>query len=224
MIVLPTDSELVEAAAATYLANAVPNFQDDDRAIKVFVTKRTSDGLNIIAIEGTHDPLGWALDFLAAEVEDQQGMNHATLGWIHAGFYSSAVVALTRCALIAAEGPYAICGHSLGAALALLIGSLLSQDQLDGRSLAPVKIGAFAPPRVGDSTFVKVATSIPLCAYRYNVDPVPQVPLTISPAFPYMPVPMTALPGPSIPLFAITRRLACHNIANYVAGVKGLAA
>jgi hypothetical protein len=215
---IPTDVELVGYAAETY-TRSDPYFEDANSAIKVFLTKR-ADGLNIIAIEGTHDPLGWALDFIGAEVEDQQGMNHATLGWVHAGFYASAVVALTRCALVAAQGPYAICGHSLGAALALLIGSLLSQDDFNGRSLAPVKIGAFAPPRVGDAAFVKVATSMPFCAYRYNVDPVPQVPLTITPAFPYMPVSMTALPGPSIPLFDIKRRVECHHIENYVVGVK----
>jgi len=218
MIEIPTDAELVDCAAATYAPGAVPDFEDAGQSVRVFLTTR-ADGLNIIAIEGTHDPLGWALDFCATEIHDQQGLNHASLGFIHAGFYGSAVLALTRCALIAAKGPYAICGHSLGAALALLIGALLADDQLPA-----IKIGAFAPPRVGGGVFVKAVTTGPFCAYRYNVDPVPEVPLTITPAFPYLQLPLTALPGPSIPLFDITRRIACHHIANYQAGVKALSA
>jgi fermentation-respiration switch protein FrsA (DUF1100 family) len=213
MIALPTDAELVDAAAATYAPTAPPYFEDAGNAIRVFLSTR-EDGLNILAVEGTHDVLGWALDFVAADIDDQQGMNHATLGFIHAGFYASAVAALTRCALLAGKGPYAICGHSLGAALALLIGGLLSDD-----NLPPVKIGAFAPPRVGGPTFAKVVTRGPFCAYRFNLDPVTEVPLTITPLFPYIQVPLVQIPGPSIPLFDLKDRIACHHITNYVVGV-----
>ena len=212
MINLPTDSELVDCAAATYALAAQPFFEDADKAIRIFLTKRSADGLNILAVEGTHDPLGWLIDFFAAKIDDQQGLNSASLGFIHAGFYASAVAALTRCALVAAKGPYAICGHSLGAGLALLIGSLLLQDDLP-----PVKIGAFAPPKVGGATFVKVVTSIPFCAYRYGNDPVTGVPLTFM-DFPYEQVPLTEIGSAMIDPFR------CHAIGNYVAGVKAKAA
>ena len=208
---LPSDADLVDAAAATYAVSAQPIFEDVDHAVRVFITQR-SDLTNVIAIEGTHDALGWALDFFGATVEDQQGMNHATLGWLHAGFYASAVTALTRCALIAIRGPYAICGHSLGAGLALLIGALLIED-----GYPPIKIGAFAPPRIGGAKFVKVATSVPFCAYRFGNDPVPEIPLAL-PGFPYEQVPLNQVGTPMVDPFK------CHAIENYVNAVHAVAA
>ena len=217
-LALPTDAELVRCAAAAYDPAAIPHFEDADNAIRVFLTTR-ADGLNIIAIEGTHDVVGWALDFIAINVEDQQGINHATLGLVHAGFYAAAVSALTRSALIAARGPYAICGHSLGAALALLIGALLADDMLP-----PVKVGAFAPPRVGGEIFVKAATARPFCAYRFGDDPVTEVPIWFPPRFAYKQVPLTQIgPQPLLkyPLLGDIRGLVrgFHHFPNYVSGV-----
>lgn len=212
-IALPSDIELVDAAAATR-GSAKPYFEDIDRAIRVFLTRR-GDGLNIVAIDGTHDTLGWAVDFLALGVTDEQSMTHDTLGFpIHSGFYESAVTCLARLALVAANGPYAICGHSLGAALALLIGALLSQDTFNNRTLAPVKIGAFAPPKVGGQKFIDAIMKIPFCAYRFGDDPVPEVPFTI-PFLPYMQVPLTQVGAP------MTDPLWCHHIRNYVEAVHG---
>ena len=205
----------LDAAAATY-TRTDPEFEDADHAIRVFLSK-SSGGANILAIEGTHDPLGWALDFIALDVEDQQGMNHATLGLIHAGFYGSALAALTRCALIAARGPYAICGHSLGAATALLIGALLMDDMLP-----PVKIGAFAPPRVGGDVFIKTATSVPGCYDRYGTDPVTDVPIWLPPRFAYKQVPLRQFNAPLIPAWDIRARLAQHHIENYVSAVHAI--
>ena len=209
-LAVPTDKELVDYAAATYLPDAKPFISDLDSAIQVFVTAR-SDGLNIIAIEGTHNALGWALDFFALTMEDQEGVNHPTLGFLHAGFYAAALAVLSRLTPIAAR-PYAICGHSLGAALALMLGALLIDD-----GTAPVKIGAFAPPKCGGDQFVKVAASVPLCAYRFGLDPVPLVPLAL-PTFPYRQVQLVELAAP-------TREpdiFAYHSISNYVSGVTAL--
>jgi Lipase (class 3) len=221
VIQLPTDGDLVGLAAGTYPPYApgvAPFCKSFDGAMQVFLTTR-ADGLNQFAIEGTHDPIGWAFDFLALDIVDHPNVKHPALGLVHLGFYNLMQSVLPAITEVAQKGPFSICGHSLGAAEALLIGAQLISD-----GLPPVKIGAFAPPRVGGATFVKIATSVPFCAYRFNVDPVPEVPLTITPDFPYLQVPLTALPGPSIPLFDIQRRVGCHNISNYVAGVKGFAA
>lgn len=217
MIAAPSDLELVLAARATYDPAGTPYFEDVERSVCVFLT-RSEAGMPIIAVEGTHNALGWALDFLAASIRDQQGLEHRTLGFVHAGFYASAVSALARCALIAAKEPYAICGHSLGAALALLIGAMLTDD-----GVPPAKVAAFAPPRVGGDDFVKVATSVPLFACRYGVDPVTEVPFTLRPLYPYRQVPLIALPAAPVPALDVVGRLACHEIENYVAGVKALA-
>ena len=204
MLVLPTDIELVQAAAATYDPAAAPFYNDFANAIDIFQTTR-ADGLNIIAIEGTHDAQGWGIDFCALGIEDHPGTNHPTLGFVHAGFLASALLALPH---ITAKQPYAICGHSLGAAMALLIGGLLIDN-----GTPPMKIGAFAPPRVGGEQFVKIVATVPLCAYQYGNDPVPRVPFRILPLFPYMQVAMTSIGTPRLDEFS------CHNIANYVAGV-----
>jgi predicted lipase len=209
MLALPTDAELVDLCAATYAPAAVPYIADINQAMRVFLTTR-ADGLNIIAVEGTHNRLGWMLDLFSVTVADQQGLSNVSLGFIHAGFYAAAVSALTRIALVASRGPYAICGHSLGAIEAILIGAMLIQD-----GLPPVKIGAFAPPRGGGDGLVKVATSVPLCAYRFGNDPVPDVPFTI-PGFPFRQVPLTAVGAPMVDAFQ------CHNIANYVAAVHAV--
>lgn len=199
-----SDHTLVLAAAATYDIAAIPSFEADDHALRVFMTK--VDGLTIVAIEGTHDPLGWLIDLLAIPTQDHEMKEHPSLGFLHAGFYESANAILPFMDSI--EAPFAICGHSLGAALALLIGAMLID-----RGRPPVKIGVFAPPRVGGDRFVSVATSVPLCAYRFGDDPVTDVPYTW-PDFPYRQVPLTAIGKPLWPA------VSCHHIANYVAAFE----
>ncbi len=219
MIALPTDAELVDAAAAAYDPAAVPFIADLGSALRIFRTQR-ADGLVIYAIEGTHDPLGWAFDFFALRIKDHAGINHPSLGFIHAGFYTMASVVLDRVIadLTRSGAPYAICGHSLGAALALLLGAMLIV-----RGMPPVKVGAFAPPRVGGQKFVATATSVPCCADRYGVDPVPTVPLDFPLLFPYGQVPLRELEAPPLPRDASLAQLfAQHHIGNYVSGVYAI--
>ena len=207
MVIVPSDTELVDAAAETNDPAATPLIADLGSAVRVFLTTR-ADGLNIIAIEGTHNLPGWALDFCALGIKDHPGINHSSLGFIHSGFYASAMVVLPRVALAAARGPYALAGHSLGAALALLLGGLLIDD-----NMPPVKIGAFAPPRVGSDKFVRIVSTVPHCVYAYGNDPVPRVPFRIMPLWPYQQLPLTQIGQPEADEFA------CHNIKNYVTGV-----
>ena len=215
MIVPPTDSALVDLAAGTYQPGRIPFISSADGAADVFVTR--DPDITHISVEGTHNVQGWAADFFALYVADtvQAGAahavtNHPTLGMLHAGFYALALGLVGRLSLTAKAGPYDIEGHSLGAALALLLGALLIDD-----GLPPIKIGAFAPPRVGGTRFVKIATSVPFCAYRFGNDPVPDVPFTL-PGFPYAQVPLKQIGMPKIDPFE------CHHIANYVEGVHAL--
>jgi hypothetical protein len=203
---LPTDSELVDECALTY-SRADPFASDPATALCVFLTKR-ADGLNIFSIEGTHDIAGWSADFFALRVWDHPGKSQGSLGWVHAGFLDLAWTVLDKLRPAIAAAPYAICGHSLGAAEALLIGATM----IDA-GFPPVKIAAFAPPRVGDATFVKVATSVPLSAYRFGNDPVPTVPWPIPLFFPYRQVPLTQV-GQSL-----SDSFKAHAIENYVAAV-----
>jgi len=210
MMALPTDSELVDFAAATYLPDAVPSFSSIEGALRIFVTMR-GDGLTIIAIEGTHNLPGWAIDFCALSMRDHPGINHPSLGWLHSGFYASSLLLLPSIAAIVARGPFAICGHSLGAALAVLIAAELT---VNGTS--PVKVAAFAPPRAGGDKLVEVIKSIPNSGYDFGNDPVPHIPFRILPLWPYQQVPCVRIGKPMVDEFA------CHHIENYVTGVHAL--
>jgi hypothetical protein len=197
-----SDRALVLAAAATYEPKAVPIIEAIDHAVRIF---RTSiDGLAVFAIEGTHDDLGWALDFVAAGADDHETFNHPTLGFVHAGFHMAAMAVFPRMALAAQGIEYAITGHSLGGELALHLGGMMIDD-----GHPPVKIGAFAPPRGGGAQFVKVVTSVPFCAYHFGNDPVPDVPLML-PGFPYEQVPLTMIGRPMFNPFK------AHHVDNYV--------
>jgi predicted lipase len=176
-----SDYDLVLAAKATYSPSAVPVFEGIGNSIRIFQSK--IDGLNTIAVEGTHNPLGWALDFCAMKTEDHEAVNHPNLGFLHAGFYWASLLAMGTIRSLIGTEPYAICGHSLGAAEALLIGCLLIDD-----GLPPIKIGAFAPPRVGGDDFTNVARRYS-SAYRYGDDPVPLAPFW-TPKFQYKQVPL----------------------------------
>ena len=120
---LPTDSELVDECNLTY-SRTDPFAADPASALRVFLTKR-ADGLNIFSIEGTHDPLGWGFDFDAIRIWDHPGKSVGSLGWVHAGFLLLMLTVLDKVREAMVAEPYAICGHSLGAAEALLIGATM---------------------------------------------------------------------------------------------------
>jgi hypothetical protein len=213
---IPTDAELVDRAAATY--TRTDPFCEVLGSSLVIFTSRLASGLLTVDIEGTHNPPGWALDFMALEADSHFGFNHPDLGWVHAGFYAAAHLAFQKILPLAQKEPLAIDGHSLGAIEALMIGALLTVAKLP-----PVKVGAFAPPRGGGIQFVRIATSVPFCAYQFSDDPVPDVPFTIRPLFPYEEAPLTHLPGPTFDPLDLPARVANHHIANYVTGVNAAA-
>ena len=219
---LPTDLDLVSCAAATYTRD--DPFCDVLGSSLVIFTSRLPSGLLTIDVEGTHNPPGWALDFLALEADSHLGLNHPDLGWVHAGFYAACHLAFQKILPLAQQEPLAIDGHSLGAECALMLGAMLTVAKLP-----PVKVGAFAPPRGGGAQFVRIATSVPFCAYRYGDDPVPEVPFTIDPLFPYQQVPLTHVGPPATGiatniLAELIAKTGDHHIGNYVTGVRAFAA
>lgn len=203
-----SDHDLVLAAKATYDLKAVPVFEGIGNSIRIFQSK--VDGLNIISIEGTHNPIGWALDFFALTVKDHEAANHPNLGFLHAGFYAASLLAMSTIRALIGQEPYAICGHSLGAAEALLIGGLLIDD-----GLPPMRIGAFAPPRVGGEAFVSVVKPYS-SAYRYCSDPVPLAPFWTK-QLPYMQVALNALG-----VAGLWIKFADHHVDNYVNAISKL--
>jgi len=59
-------------------------------------------------------------------------------------------------------------GHSLGGAVALILGALMTRDEIP-----PVEIVTFGAPRCGR---LKILDSVPVTQYRHGKDIVPMVP------------------------------------------------
>ena len=207
-----SDVELVDAAAGTYGPAGEPLIVDFGQAVRVFKTTR-ADGLNILAIEGTHDVIGWAVDFLALPMYSHIPFLHPDIGMVHAGFYASALAVLPQIRPLTAK-PFALSGHSLGGALALLLAAILSKE-----GLPPVKVGAFGPPRAGGDAFVKIITGMPFCAYRNKGDPIPRVPFRLPPQFLYRNVPLTQYGRDEFEIDVF----ADHHIGEYVDAVHAIA-
>lgn len=203
-----SDHDLVLAAKATYDLKAIPVFEGIGNSIRIFQSK--VDGLNLIGVEGTHNAVGWGLDFFVIPTRDHEAASHPNLGFLHAGFYAASLLAMSTIRALVGQEPYGIYGHSLGAAEALLIGGLLIDD-----GLPPVRIGAFAPPRVGGEAFVSIVKPY-ASAYRYADDPVPLAPFWTK-RFPYEQVELNKL-GKSIGWIKFTD----HHIDNYVEAISKL--
>lgn len=206
-----SDTALVNACSATYDPNNKPFFEAIEHAVRIFLTK--SGDVTVVSIEGTHEPIGWAVDFVAVPEEERKVMAHPDFDWLHAGFLAAALASIDAVRQIAKAGPYVINGHSLGAALAGVIGAMLTVE-----GLPPVKIGMFAPPRAGGDKLISVITSVPYCAYRYADDPIPCVPFTLR-GFPYRQVPHLEQIGRASFARAIVDPFTYHHIARYVADV-----
>jgi hypothetical protein len=224
---IPTDVELVDCAAAAYTRND-PIASTSDGAVRAFFSVLPS-GVAVVAIEGTHNLPGWLIDFDALSTTDPVEraaralcaagtvgpavINHPQLGLLHAGFDSGAMAIAPKIALAVAGRPYALTGHSLGAAIAL---RLSAEFVIDGTP--PLATGAYAPPRVGGEKFVKVVMSTLKYAWKWGDDPVPEVPFTLPPKYDYRQV-MLSKTGQF--LFDAFH---CHAIANYVRAIHSAAA
>jgi hypothetical protein len=162
-----TSRQAVEAAAATYDGGA-PTFRQFGDAVSVFVT--TIDGVKAVAIEGTHDSFGWALDFDAWPTAAKETVAHPTLPPMHRGFRDAAVSVLPAVRAAIKGKPWCAIGHSLGGAVALTLGAWLADE-----GTPPQSVYLFAPARV----FVDapdVLADVPIEGWRCGGDIVPMVP------------------------------------------------
>lgn len=135
---------------------------------------------------------------------------HPVLGWAHAGFLKGAVRIFDDVTQhINKDVPVILTGHSLGAALALLVGVLLKHSGYD-----VVEYVGFACPR----TFVynkqrhnkNAEVRFPITIYRFENDIVPILPFAF-PFYYHHPVELTQLgDGSGIP------SLLDHGMDNYV--------
>lgn len=156
----------------------------------------------VICFRGSKETLDWLLDFMALPGMDNELDDRFTvMGPVHSGFLTGAMSLLPQIAQEVATGPFSLTGHSLGGALALLVGALLT---LEGRP--PEQIVTFGAPKVGFTSFANVLKPVPVREYQFGADPVPLVP-----DWPYLHV------RPTIKLGKPVRNLfANHAIVNYI--------
>lgn len=177
-----TDRDLVLASAATY-TSPTPTFSGLDSAARVF---RTVIGdTAIYAIEGTDNPVGWLMDFMALPVEAHATVDHPDIGCVHGGIFAVLLSVWPQMLAsiqddIKSEMKIAITGHSLGGGCAVLaVGLLVSIG------IFPIQSSFFAPPRVGFKTLHELVDKVSTSAYRNGNDPVPEVLIRAIPVWLY---------------------------------------
>ena len=178
-----TDRDLVLASAASYVIQK-PTFTGFGGAVCAFRT--VIDGIAVYAMEGTHDRIGWALDFMALPVPSHATVEHPDVGWVHGGI-NAALDSIWPQLFMAMnqDKEYAITGHSLGAGL-----TVIAVARMVATGHMPVRWAAFAPPRVGFKKMIELVAEASGNAYRNGNDPVPDVPFRAEPFWIYEQVPL----------------------------------
>ncbi len=126
-----------------------------------------ADGARVIAIPGTKREIGeWLRDLDAVPCWDRD------IGICHRGFRDGTLELYRASPLSDHDFAGAIiCGHSLGGALAILLGAFLT-----AWGMPPAQIVTFGAPRCGSWRVRRVLAKTPLRLYRNGDDPVPEVP------------------------------------------------
>ena len=122
---------------------------------------------NVFAFRGTDEPLDVVRDLRILPWWMPE------LGWVPAGFGNAARRLLPKCLSVCMENDIdpdtiILTGHSLGGAVALIVGALMVRDEI-----VPQQIVTFGAPRCGR---LKLLDGIPVTCYRHGKDIVPLVP------------------------------------------------
>ena len=125
------------------------------------------NGARVIAIPGTKAEIGeWLRDLDVMPIWDRD------IGICHRGFRDGTLELYRASPLSDHDFAGAIiCGHSLGGALAILLGAFLT-----AWGMPPAQIVTFGAPRCGSWRVRRVLAKTPLRLYRNGDDPVPEVP------------------------------------------------
>lgn len=178
--------------------SATPDIGIADSASRAIV-RHTDAGL-VVAFRGTDDLASFAADF------DIEPLDVPGVGTVYTGFWR-AWEAMELDVLAAASGqPVTLCGHSLGAALALCAAAAMV---VGGNP--PAAVYGFEPPRVGVDTGIQaVLSGVPMFLTKNGNDIVCDVPPGGNHAAPLTPIGKPALPWPN---------LTDHEISNVIASL-----
>ena len=163
------------------------------------------NGQLTICFRGTKTPYEWLIDFLAWPLFPLQTTRDIRLGPVHAGFLAAAENLLPHvfALILARGGPFALCGHSAGGALASVVGGLLAVNKH-----LPAEVVTFGAPRAGTEVLGAILSRVPFRQYVYGGDPVPDVPT--NPPFRHAREPLLQL-GPRL-----NWTLKDHSITHYI--------
>ena len=201
---IATDASLSAFAAASY--TAVPTFHGAARTESIrAVVSTEGDGL-VVAFPGSVTLNDWLEDFKAMPVSDSD-ITTSPHGWIvHQGFLEAADSVFDPVRDAVAGKPYALTGHSLGGAIALLIGATLAARY----DHPPIRITTFGAPRVGLGGYVDATRSMEIYEFRFGNDIVTQVPTFLEHAKGLDPI---RVGEPRLDF------LSCHHLPNYIAAI-----
>lgn len=202
-----TDLDLAQACLDTYNDAAAWDNKWTIDTVNVYL-RRVEQGA-IIAFEGSNSEEDWLRDFQAWP------RKHPLLGYCHSGFLQGADAVYTALAKVV-DGSFAITGHSLGAAEALICAGLFSAH---GRP--PTKILTFGTPRPGMARLSNILNTSGafIKHYRNGPDPVADVPLSIAPLWLYQ-KPVMDTPLYVAPADDAHDPFHWHHMPLYFSGVK----
>jgi hypothetical protein len=195
-----TARDAVLAAAATYDGGA-PTFTGlptgrGDEVERVFLSE--VNGELLVAWEGTHDPLGWALDFIAIPAAAHEQVAHPTLPAMPLGFRTGLLSTIAPIADAVKGRTWHAIGHSRGGAIALEAAGWLA----DLRE-PPAAVWLFAPA-CGFTDAPDVLADVPIAGWWCGNDLVPRAPPIWRPTLHRFGKPT---PNP----------IDCHHIGNFLA-------
>ena len=206
-----TDLDLIRASCDTY----DPTVRWDQSWVRddIHVALRHSGDSDIIAFRGSVDEADW--------IADMQGWpsKHPQLGYCHSGFLTGMEDVYSELAMaVSPDRPFAITGHSLGAARALILAGLFAV-----RGPKPLMVVTFGTPRPGMAKLSNILNTggFFIKHFKNGPDPVAEVPLTLAPLWLYQ------KPQPDTPLSVAPADDAddpfhWHHAPLYLEGVKRL--
>lgn len=166
------------------------------------IVRHTGAGL-CIAFRGTDDVASFAADF------DIEPLSVPGVGTVYTGFWRAWEAMQLEVLAAAAGQPVTLCGHSLGAALALMAAAAMV---VGGN--APVAVYGFEPPRVGVDLGIRALLArVPVHLYKNGNDIVCDVPPGGNHAALLTPIGKSALPWPNVIDHEIARVIAAFPVS-----------
>ena len=201
---MPGAAMFTDLAAAELSALAYTEPPTWRRGDVCAIRRDLDDRTTAVAFRGTADAQDALRDARAWPAYDPW------LGWCHSGFLSGARSVVGQIATDLTGRRVVLCGHSLGGALALLVGALFVVQHRN-----PTAIVTFGAPRAGFKRYANTLRMTAVRQYRLGDDPVTDVPWLLG--LYRHPRPLRQLAAP----WAIDP-LEDHHVLRYVAAMKAL--